>query len=149
MTILFSATPLAASWKTAVFGQTLDDAVRRPEQVVYSLDPSVMALEHLGAPSDERTVVELKGADNSKVSPHASTYSMISQLPGCCTMHRQQDSRTTRYNTTHPVNQITNSAVDSRISPGCVLGRGKPARDSDEKHAHDLFSYHGATAGCT
>jgi hypothetical protein len=88
MTILFSATPFAASWKTAVFGQTLDDAVRRPEQVVYSLDPSVMVLEHIGAPSDERTVVELKGADDKTVSPHASKCSMVSQLPGCCTMHR-------------------------------------------------------------
>jgi hypothetical protein len=41
ITILLSATPLAASWKTAVFGHVLEDAVRRPEHVVYSLVPSI------------------------------------------------------------------------------------------------------------
>jgi hypothetical protein len=40
MTILLRATPFAASWKTAVFGHWLEEAVRRPEQVVYSLVPS-------------------------------------------------------------------------------------------------------------
>jgi hypothetical protein len=39
ITILLSATPPAASWKTAVFGHLLDDAVRRPAQVVYSVVP--------------------------------------------------------------------------------------------------------------
>jgi hypothetical protein len=39
MTILFSATPFAASWKTAVLGHLLDDAVSRPEQFVYSVVP--------------------------------------------------------------------------------------------------------------
>jgi hypothetical protein len=39
ITILFSGTPLAAIWKTAVLGHVLDDAVRRPEQVVYSEVP--------------------------------------------------------------------------------------------------------------
>lgn len=41
ITILFSETPFAASWKTAVFGQTLEDEVRSPSQVVYSEVPSV------------------------------------------------------------------------------------------------------------
>jgi len=40
MTILLSGTPLAAIWKTEDFGQVLEEAVRSPEQVVYSEVPS-------------------------------------------------------------------------------------------------------------
>lgn len=41
MTILFSGTPAAAIWKTALDGQVVEDVSRRPEQVVYSVTPSV------------------------------------------------------------------------------------------------------------
>jgi len=40
MTSLFSGTPEAAIWNRAEFGQVLDEAVRRPAQVVYSVVPS-------------------------------------------------------------------------------------------------------------
>jgi hypothetical protein len=65
MTILFRATPLAASWKTAVFGHSLDDAVRRLEHVVYSFVPSVRKVHQQlvrvwTQPEDsQHTVVEL------------------------------------------------------------------------------------------
>jgi hypothetical protein len=39
MTILFNGTPFAAIWNTADWGHVLDDAVRRPAQVVYSVAP--------------------------------------------------------------------------------------------------------------
>lgn len=41
ITSLLRETPLAEIWKSAVSGQTDEDAVRRPEQVVYSDVPSV------------------------------------------------------------------------------------------------------------
>ena len=42
MTSLDKGTPLAAIWKRAVFGQVLEDVVKRPLQVVYSLVPSAL-----------------------------------------------------------------------------------------------------------
>lgn len=41
ITSLLSEIPDAAIWNRAVWGQVLEDAVRRPLQVVYSLVPSV------------------------------------------------------------------------------------------------------------
>lgn len=40
MTSLLRDTPLAAIWKRAVWGQVLDEVVKRPAQVVYSVVPS-------------------------------------------------------------------------------------------------------------
>jgi hypothetical protein len=40
-TILLSSTPDAAIWNTADPGHVLDDSVKSPEQVVYSVTPSV------------------------------------------------------------------------------------------------------------
>jgi hypothetical protein len=41
ITSLESGTPLAAIWKRAVFGQVVDEVVRRLAHVVYSVAPSV------------------------------------------------------------------------------------------------------------
>lgn len=41
ITSLLSATPLAAIWNRALWGQTLEDAVSKPLQVVYSVVPSI------------------------------------------------------------------------------------------------------------
>ena len=43
MTTLLSGTPEAMIWKTAELGQVEEDAVSRPAQVVYSVEPSVGA----------------------------------------------------------------------------------------------------------
>jgi len=42
MTSLERGTPLAAIWKRDDWGQVLDEAVSRPEHVVYSVEPSTM-----------------------------------------------------------------------------------------------------------
>ena len=42
ITSLLAGTPFAMIWKSAVCGQVLDDAVRRPAQVEYSDWPSAV-----------------------------------------------------------------------------------------------------------
>lgn len=53
MTSLLSGTPLAAIWKSALWGQVLEELVRRPEQVVYSEVPSGLKV---GINKDRSTV---------------------------------------------------------------------------------------------
>jgi len=135
MTTLFNATPFSASWKTAVFGHALDEAVRRPSQVVYSAVPSAEMFSSLPEEGGVfvLTVIELE-VNGGIILAKRRVDRFV-----CCTwmLYYKMGIRHWNIHSTHiyiykgayPVDEVAHGGINRMVRTRLVLGSREPRSD--------------------